>query len=290
MCAGAGTAGPADSDGEQVTNPVVRLWRADQLPGWDGLYRADGRAHAVRLKVLAVGESFDPVVRESVVVPVTVARRVELPAGSLVCGKVGGSGGFFGRCDRDGEVVWAAVLAGSGPFWSASVEGSAARFGTELGLSVPVELDDPNFALPVRLSGGSDSDIVSLWRKGLLPGLDGLYYVDGRARALRLGAVEVGAEFDVTARLDAEPDWLASLEITFRTELPDGSLVGGECGHGSQGFFARLNKSRDLVWAVFFEDSNPFIGVDVTGSLATFTTNLGLPATVDLDSIAFGVA
>lgn len=58
-----------------------------------------------------------------------------------------------------------------------------------------------------------------------------------------LGVVEVGGDFDVAARLDAEPDWVASLEITFRTELSDGSLVGGECGHGSEVFFARLNES-----------------------------------------------
>ncbi len=83
---------------------------------------------------------------------------------------------------------------------------------------------------------------------------------------------------------------MASVEITLRAELSDGSLVGGEGSQGSDGFFARLNESQDLVWAVFFEDSNPFVGVDVTGSLATFTTNLGLPVTVDLDSVAFGVA
>lgn len=265
-----------------MTNPVVRLWRAEQLPGWDGLYRADGRAHAVRLKVLAVGEPFDPV---AAAVPATVAHRAELSVGSLACGQVGRSGGFFGRFDRAGDVVWVAVLAGSGPFDLVSIKGSTARFTTGSGLSVPVELDDPDFASAVRHGGGSDSDVGSSWRDGLLPGTDGLFHVDGRARALRLGVLEVGADFDVAARLDAEPDWVASLTITFRTELSDGSLVGGECGHGSEGFFARLNESQELVWAVFFEDSNPFVGVDVRGSSATFTTNLGLPVTVDLDSL-----
>jgi hypothetical protein len=290
MCAGAGIAGPADGGEEEVTNPVARLWRAEQLPLWDGLYRMDGRAHAVRLEVLAVGEPFDPVVRESAVSPVAVARRVELPAGSLVCGKAGESGGFFGRCDRDGEVVWVAVLAGAGPFQLVSVEGSAARFGNGSGLSVPVELDDPDFAVPVRRSGGSDSEVAALWRNGLLPGADGLYYVDGGARTLRLGVVEVGADFDVAARLAAEPDSVTSLCIMFRAELSDGSLVGGECAWGSEGFFARLNENRELVWVAYFEDSNPFVGVAVAGSSATFTTNLGLPVTVDLDSAAFGVA
>ena len=65
--------------------------------------------------------------------------------------------------------------------------------------------------------------------------------------------------------------------------LPDGgSLTCGEGALGSFGFFARRDARGDVVWAVMLTVSNPFVRIDVDGTTATFTNNLGRSLSIDL--------
>jgi hypothetical protein len=52
---------------------------------------------------------------------------------------------------------------------------------------------------------------------------------------------------------------------------------------GSEGFIARLDKDRNLMWIVALTDSNPFEKAEVRGLLATFTNNPDNSVTVNLD-------
>ncbi|HEY9368797.1 MAG TPA: hypothetical protein VIU94_10200 [Streptomyces sp.] len=131
--------------------------------------------------------------------------------------------------------------------------------------------------------------IAELWAAGTAPGWDGLYRADGSARAVvvddaRLSRFDLGPPLDLDALLAEDPEWLAEIDITDEVELPDGSghLCAGQGAHGSQGFFARLDPERNLVWLVSLGDSNPFVRVTVDGTTAKFTNNLGNSITVDL--------
>jgi hypothetical protein len=139
--------------------------------------------------------------------------------------------------------------------------------------------------------------IVQLWAEGLAPGWDGLYRADGSARALRLAGgarldgFDLGLPLDLEALLAQDPDNVTSVDIARGVDvaLPDGFgyVCGGEGSHGSEGFFARLDKDRNLMWIVMLTDSNPFEKAEVRGRLATFTNNLGNSVTVDLDHPEF---
>lgn len=138
--------------------------------------------------------------------------------------------------------------------------------------------------------------IAELWQTYQAPGWDGLYRRDGSAREAEvdgpgLAWLDLGARFDVDALLERDPENVSSVDPDPRTlvELPDGSgyVCGGASDVGSEGFFARLDRHRQLVWLVFLSDSNPFERTTVEGSLATFTNNLGNAITIDLDDPDF---
>jgi hypothetical protein len=135
--------------------------------------------------------------------------------------------------------------------------------------------------------------IRELWRAGTAPAQDGVYRVGGGAHAVEVGGAEL-PWFDVGPPLDlkdvlADPDDVMEVDICAEVELPNGWLVCGEGAHGSEGFFARLDGMRDLVWIVALRNSNPFYSVTVNGPMATFTNNLGNAATVNLDEPEFGL-
>lgn len=140
------------------------------------------------------------------------------------------------------------------------------------------------------------SRIVELWLAGEVPGWDGMYRADGSARVAGVDGVALswfglGPPLDLDALLRAEPDRVTSADIHPRglAELPDGSgyVCCGDGAHGSEGFFARLDADRGLMWVVALGDSNPFERVMLVGPLATFTNNLGNSLTVDLTAADF---
>jgi hypothetical protein len=138
-----------------------------------------------------------------------------------------------------------------------------------------------------------ESTIVQLWAKGLVPAWDALYRADGSARTVDMGGgakldwFDLGPPLDLDGLLNEDPDNLTHVDIHRCADIPipdaSGYLCGGDGAHGSQGFFARLDKDRNLVWIVALTDSNPFEKAQVHGRLATFTNNHGNSVTVDLD-------
>ena len=100
------------------------------------------------------------------------------------------------------------------------------------------------------------------------------------------GELVFGAEFDVDGRLAVTPDWTSTVLSIVQSPLPgvSGSLVCGECAHGSEGYFARLDSHSRLLWVVYQTESNPFVQARVDGSVAVFTNNLDQTVAVDLNS------
>ncbi|UUN29902.1 hypothetical protein [Streptomyces sp. FIT100] len=140
------------------------------------------------------------------------------------------------------------------------------------------------------------SRITELWSAHTAPARDGLYRSDGSACEVGIdGAAlswfDLGGPLDLDALLDAEPDGVTGIDIHPQclAELPGGAghVCGGDGALGSEGFFARLDSGRNLVWLVSPADSNPFVKVEVRGTIARFVNNLGNSITVDLASPAF---
>jgi hypothetical protein len=136
----------------------------------------------------------------------------------------------------------------------------------------------------------TETPIVALWREGRLPIEDGVFFADGRSYAVEVadGRLVVVEELDLAEVLAEDPDWVTSIDITRETPLPDGLLCAGEGSHGSEGFFARLDAARGLVWVCYLSESNPFSEVAVDGGTATVTSTSGVAVTVDLDAPVSG--
>lgn len=128
------------------------------------------------------------------------------------------------------------------------------------------------------------SAISALWQREQIPIDDGLFLADGRGYEAEIadGRLRLTAPLDLDAMLAADPEWVAWIIITREVAIPGGLLVAGEGSHGSEGFFARLDSERNLVWVAHFQQSNPFTEISVLGQEATFTSTLGVSVTVDL--------
>lgn len=131
--------------------------------------------------------------------------------------------------------------------------------------------------------------IVTLWQEGRLPIEDALHLATGRSYAVDLapgmpnGLVLV-EEFDLGQVLAEDPDWVTAIDVQSPTPLPSGgSLARGEGAHGSEGFIARLDTTRQLIWVIYLSESNPFEMVAVDGTLGTFTSTSGVTITLDID-------
>jgi hypothetical protein len=125
------------------------------------------------------------------------------------------------------------------------------------------------------------SRIQELWRDGRLPIEDGVYFADGRSYAVEI----VDSGLQVVTKVDPawDPDWLTSIDITRESPAPGGFVCAGEGSHGSEGFFARLDGDRRLVWVCYLSESNPIDGLTVTDNELTVASTAGLTITVNLN-------
>ena len=130
------------------------------------------------------------------------------------------------------------------------------------------------------------SVISDLWRDGRLPIEDGVFFADGRSYAVDVAgsALRVVEEVDLAELLAEDPDWLTSIDITRESPAPGGFVCAGEGSHGSEGFFARLDADRNLVWVCYLSESNPFDSLTVTDVALTAVSTSGVTITVDLDT------
>jgi hypothetical protein len=134
------------------------------------------------------------------------------------------------------------------------------------------------------------SAIERLWADYQLPELDGLHFSDGRSYEISLDAdaasgMRFGGSFDLEEVLAEDPDWVTDIGRNRSVPLADGGFLwGGEgVSHGSYGFCGRLHADHTLVWVLFFEDSNPFTDIRVSGNTAVFQSTSGISITVDID-------
>ena len=136
--------------------------------------------------------------------------------------------------------------------------------------------------------------IQRLWLADSLPVQDGLYRADGAAYDVQVdasaeGGLKILAPFSLEKFLARHPDMVTSIDVTLEKPLPPGVgyLCCGEGSYGSEGFFGRLDQHRNLVWVVYLEASNPFVGVSMSNTSATFMSSAGASITVDLRAPEF---
>ncbi|MFJ6480955.1 MULTISPECIES: hypothetical protein [unclassified Streptomyces] len=131
--------------------------------------------------------------------------------------------------------------------------------------------------------------IERLWEGLQLPIKDALHHADGRSCGVALDpeaprGFTVLAPFDLDDVLEGDPSWVSSVDGLAAVDLGgEGLLWGGEGAHGSEGFIARLTVDRALIWAMFFEESNPFDRIRRSGSVATVSSTAGFEITLDID-------
>ena len=102
-------------------------------------------------------------------------------------------------------------------------------------------------------------------------------------------ALKILAPFSLEKFLARHPDMVTSIDVTLEKLLPPGVgyLCCGEGSYGSEGFFGQLDQHRNLVWVVYLEASNPFVGVSMSNTSATFMSSAGASITVDLRAPEF---
>ncbi|WP_079038743.1 hypothetical protein [Streptomyces sp. NBRC 110028] len=133
------------------------------------------------------------------------------------------------------------------------------------------------------------SEIERLWGDFLLPIRDALHFPDGHSYDVTLApetsrGLQILAPFDLNAMLASDPNWTSSVDGLNELDLEgSGFLWAGEGSYGSEGFIARLTIDRTLVWAIFFEESNPFQEIRLSGTTATFTSTSGIDITLNID-------
>jgi hypothetical protein len=140
------------------------------------------------------------------------------------------------------------------------------------------------------------NQVLALWAERLVVAQQGVYFRDGSARTLVVdetatdGGVRLGGPIDVDAVLAADEEYTTSVDAVLTEAVLPGSgrvLQGGECDHGSEGYFALLDPDRSLRWIVFFENSNPFVAIDVYENVATVRSSNGNEVTVRIDTADF---
>ncbi|UZJ29919.1 hypothetical protein [Streptomyces endophytica] len=133
------------------------------------------------------------------------------------------------------------------------------------------------------------SAIERLWTDYNLPTLDALHFPDGRSYEVEMDSaapsgMKLVEAFDLEEFLEEEPGWVTPVDGQRSVPLTDGGVLwGGEGAHGSNGFCARLNADLTLVWVIFFQVSNPFTEVQVSGDIAVFNSTSGVSITVDIN-------
>ncbi|TLG13476.1 hypothetical protein FEK35_10025 [Nocardia cyriacigeorgica] len=126
-----------------------------------------------------------------------------------------------------------------------------------------------------------------LWTDREVPIVEGVYTPDGRGWEAWLdrtaaSGFTVGEPIDVDALLADNPGNTTSADATFQTvEIPgEGYLCCGEGTLGAEGWVAKLDLNSGLVWVVHFDDSNPFVELEVDGDRAHCLSSSGVRITV----------
>ena len=140
------------------------------------------------------------------------------------------------------------------------------------------------------------NQVLTLWAERLVVAHQGVYFRDGSARTLVVkdpaagGGIRLGEPIDVDAVLADDEEFTTSVDAVLAEAVLPGFgrvLQGGECDHGSEGYFALLEPDRSLLWIAFFENSNPFTAIDIHEDVATLRSSNGNEVTVRIDTTDF---
>lgn len=130
--------------------------------------------------------------------------------------------------------------------------------------------------------------ITELWKNGKLPIKSGLYFADNKSFFIELnlnGDAKIDSikEFDFESFYLSDPEWVTTIDITQIMQLEDGHyFCCGEGANGSEGFFSLLDSKKNLLWVVYFEESNPFSDFSIEKTTAMITSTSGVEIKLDL--------
>lgn len=131
--------------------------------------------------------------------------------------------------------------------------------------------------------------ILELWKHQKLPIKNGIYFRDEKSYIIKLKSSEdfhiSGIyEFDLQTFYSSDPEWVTHIDITKEERLQQGGyFCSGEGASGAEGFFARLNSERDLLWVVYLEESNPFCNFTFKSNIAIVESTSGLKIELDIN-------
>ncbi|WP_326656408.1 hypothetical protein [Streptomyces sp. NBC_00385] len=138
------------------------------------------------------------------------------------------------------------------------------------------------------------SSIEQLWENYQLPIRNALHFSRGASFKIELSPADSAGykileEFDLESDLSLNPDWVSDIDGLCSVVLDGGDLLwAGEGSYGSEGFVARLNREKSLIWTVFLEESNPFQEIHLQGSTACFVSTSGVRLRVNIDNPLLG--
>lgn len=78
-------------------------------------------------------------------------------------------------------------------------------------------------------------------------------------------------------------DIWSQFQIFTEIATNDFIYVGGEGAMGNEGILACLDKDKSPIWALFFENSNPFYKLEIVGGLLEAVTSLDLKYQINLE-------
>ena len=119
--------------------------------------------------------------------------------------------------------------------------------------------------------------IQERWREERVPIFDGILYADGRiARfSYEQGTVRMSGASSLAAVLGDNPDYWTSITVHQTAQSADLVLYCGGGGLGADGFIAATRAADEsLMWLVFSQIANPFVALEVRGTVVRATTNL----------------
>lgn len=111
-----------------------------------------------------------------------------------------------------------------------------------------------------------------------LPGMNCIAFADGTVIILdilkihdpnnneRTMHVSPLCDTTIDSMVKYNPDCWTMIDAWTSIDYQDGTIVGGDGAMGNEGFIAYADAEDNLVWAIFFEDTNPIKKLSVNES------------------------
>jgi hypothetical protein len=127
------------------------------------------------------------------------------------------------------------------------------------------------------------NSLISFWLKGECPILNGVMFSDGSVECVEpydqprpAGAISLVGKGRTQLQSHIPLESTGLMPLCRCEDKAKGIVVtAGEAGMGSDGFVAVADLSNQLQWIAFFDFSNPFISVEVSGDEVVSRNNLG---------------